>query len=93
MKKRILSFVLLLVMVVTLSACGGSTLSGTFSDATGTVSYTFNDGKASMSMAGMPAMDLGEFEVKDGDLYIAGTKIGTVSRNTITIEGLELTKR
>ena len=91
MKKGILVCVLLVVMLFGFAACGGS-FEGTYADATGTVSYSFSDGSASMVMGGM-TIPMGEYEVKSGNLYIAGTRVGTVSRNTITIEGVAFTKR
>jgi len=91
MKRKITLVVVIVLMLVTMAACGGGSLSGTYSDATGTISYVFDNGEVSMVMAGM-SMPLGTFEVKSGNLYISGTRTGTVSGRTITIEGVQFTR-
>ena len=94
MKKRILFVLLVIALLAAVAACGGSSsLSGTFTDATGTFSYTFEDGVATMTTAGIP-LELGPFEVIDGNIYIAGVQMGIVgSRNSITMSGIPLTRR
>jgi len=95
MKKRILVLTMvamLAVMLISLAACGDdATLEGTFTDAFGVSSYVFSDGLATLNMGGMELFSE-SFEVRDGNLYIAGERIGTVSGDTITIEGVEYTK-
>jgi hypothetical protein len=92
--RQTLSLSLAAVALVTLlAACGGggTDVNGTYKDQTGTVSYVFKDGQASMSVAGIETA-LGEYEVKDGELLVNGAVLGTVNGNTITVNGVELKK-
>ena len=92
--KKILTFaVLAAVMLFGFAACNSnSSLEGTYTDASGMVSYVFSDGEASMITGGV-TLPLGEFEVRDGNLYIGGIQLGTVSGNTITIAGVQLRRQ
>jgi hypothetical protein len=92
MTKRVLSFVLLAVMLVTLAACSTPSLSGTYTDESGAVSYIFSGVKVSMSAGGDEPFEIGEFEIRDGSVHINGTPAGTVKGNTVTLYGVEFTK-
>ena len=85
MRRAVSLLLSVLLIVATLTACGGAQLSGTYTDtATGMTSFVFEGGKASTSVMGIKT-PLGDYEVKGSDLYIGGTKAGTVNGDTITI--------
>ena len=86
MIKRIISLLLtVLLLTALLTACGGTSLSGTYTDtATGMTSFVFEKGKASTSVMGINT-PLGDYKVKGNDLYIGDVKAGTVKGDTITI--------
>jgi uncharacterized protein with beta-barrel porin domain len=92
MKRKIALILIAVVLLATLAACGGeATLSGTYKDELDISSYTFKNGEVSVSLLGED-IPIGEFEVKDGTLYVLGQEYGTVSGNTITISGVEYKK-
>jgi hypothetical protein len=94
MKKRIQSIALLAIVFAALAACGGTqSLSGLYTDASGSVTYVFNSDEGLAYMLAMgDFLELGEYEVKDRDVYIGGTKAGTVKGKVATLYSVEFRK-
>jgi len=74
--KKISLFLLTVLMALSLAACGGGDVSGTYTDTVaGTTSYILKDGQISSSINGM-TIPAGPYEVKGDKLFVNGTQIG-----------------
>ena len=67
MKKRIACLLLALSLCISLCACAGRAPAGTYTDETGTITFTFEDGKVTTSAYGK--------EVASGTFTVQGKQV------------------
>ena len=96
MKKSSAVSLISVILILTLSACGGG-LSGTYVDESGTISLEFSGNKITTDMMGYKQE--GTFETKDDILYMTDEDNDVTEAEykldgkILTIDGIEYTKK